>query len=63
MKSFDGYAFKWLKALDGGPGFFLDGTFRYSFREVIEEMETHGTWPEIHKKGGRVVKVRLVEVE
>lgn len=59
----DGYAFKWLKASDGGPGFWLDGTFRYTKSEVIREMEKHGAWAKIYREGGRVVPVRLVEVE
>ncbi len=59
----DGYVFKWLKASDGGKGFFLDGTFRYTRSEVIQEMKKHGDWTKIYREGGRVVPVRLVEVE
>ncbi len=60
-----GYAFKWVKK-DGSdwcrP---LMGTIRYNRQPVIDDAirRTDQTWKQIYRNGGRIVKVRIVEVK
>ncbi len=70
-KNYDGWVFKWTKGPCSRIDFCCTGTFRLSRFKVIdyvvkiwqkEDESQRNTWRKIRRKGGRVVKVKLVEV-
>ena len=67
-KEYDtGYAFKWVKWSDGRDGWPMAHTVRDTRKEVEDDITasaTHTrTWKQIYRQGGRIVKVRIVEVK
>ena len=71
-KNYDGWVFKWIRSADGGPGFMCKGTFSISRRGVISRVvgaanaecsSRQKIWRQYYDRGGRVVKVELVEVK
>ena len=69
---YDGWVFKWLKSRDGGPGYYCVHRINENRSMVIDgivkawqrdgESRQH-TWRRIRRMGGRVVKVKLVEIK